>query len=274
MRLAIVHYHLRKGGVTKVIASALEALGNKAEVIVLSSTAAEEPLSCPVGVVPELAYTGKASRNGVDRLHRALREKARDLFGASPDIWHVHNHSLGKNVNFPPVVNRLAADGERLLLQIHDFAEDGRPGNYAAQQKPYGEGVFDRDREGLYPFGRHIRYAVLNGRDRRILEGAGIPAGSIVWLPNAVTTPPLQMEADRPAGQAARRPLILYPTRAIRRKNLGELLLLAAVCPDYRYATTLSPKNPQWEAVYRYWVDLGTELELPVDFALGEQPPP
>jgi glycosyltransferase involved in cell wall biosynthesis len=67
-------------------------------------------------------------------------------------------------------------------------------------------------------------------------------------------------------------PLILYPTRAIRRKNVGELLLLAATNPGFRFATTLSPKNKQWAPIHNAWAALAKELRLPVQLALGEQP--
>ncbi|MGC9451566.1 MAG: glycosyltransferase family 4 protein [Oceanipulchritudo sp.] len=270
MRLAIVHYHLRRGGVTRVIESALQGLKGRVEaVVVLSSTGAEDPLPCPVAVVPELAYTDHAAAAVAEALCEGLRKGAREALGGDPDLWHIHNHSLGKNVNFPEAMRRLAGDGARLLLQIHDFAEDGRPGNYSRQREPYTEGVFPGHDASLYPLAPQIGYAVLNGRDREILLQAGVPAERLFLLPNAVTTPPLQ-DAEEP--ETGETPLILYPTRAIRRKNLGELLLMATAFRSHRFATSLSPKNPQWASFYRGWVDLARELDLPVRFALGEQP--
>ena len=269
MRLAIVHYHLRKGGVTRVIASALEALGDKrVQAVVIASTEPEEQLPCPVAVVPALAYSTGASRAAASALHAELVRAAEKALGGPPDIWHIHNHCLGKSAIFPEAVRLLIADGARLLLQIHDFAEDGRPGNYRTMREPYATGIFSRFAESLYPVAPQIGYAVLNGRDRRILSDAGVPADQLFWLPNAVTMPPLQ-SSGRDAGED--RPLILYPTRAIRRKNLGELLLMAACFPQFRFATTLSPKNPQWAETYQGWVDLARELNLPVEFALGER---
>jgi hypothetical protein len=271
MRLAIVHYHLRKGGVTRVIASALEALGESIDkAVVLSSTATEEALPCPVAVIPELAYTNTANPEAVDALHRKLIEEARAHLGGDPDLWHIHNHSLGKNVNFPEVLGRLIESGERVLLQIHDFSEDGRPANYQAQRKPYADGVFDGYDLALYPMASQIGYAVLNGRDRDVLKRAGIPEDRIFWLPNAVSVAELP-DSGESTTSAFDPPLILYPTRAIRRKNLGELLLLARVYPDFHYATTLSPKNPEWQAIHNAWAGLAKRLELPVSFALGEQ---
>jgi glycosyltransferase involved in cell wall biosynthesis len=271
MRLAIVHYHLRRGGVTRVIASALEALGKDVEAVVLSSTEPAEALPCPVAVVPELAYCASGSAATAAALHAAMARAAARRLGGAPDLWHIHNHCLGKNVNFPDALRRLLDGGARALLQIHDFAEDGRPANYMAQRAPYDDGTFSGFARSLYPLAPQIGYAVLNGRDQRILAGAGVPPERLFPLPNAVAVPPLHPETEAGARGPAQPPLILYPTRAIRRKNLGELLLLAAVYPEFRYATTLAPDNPEWAPVYDGWVALAAELGLPVGFALGER---
>lgn len=270
MRLAIVHYHLRKGGVTRVIASAVEALGDTVEeIVVLSSTAPEEPIGCPCVVVPELAYSGSASLEAVDALHRAMLGAVHESLGGAPDLWHVHNHCLGKNVNFPEVLKRILADGARALLQIHDFAEDGRPSNYASQQQPYRNGLFTDPETALYPTGPQVAYAVLNGRDRGILKQAGVPAHQVHWLPNAVTAAP---GAKGEAAPSSGKPLILYPTRAIRRKNIGELLLVSLANPEYRFGTTLTPKNPEWVGIHDNWGTLAGQLGLDVQLGMGEVP--
>ena len=54
----------------------------------------------------------------------------------------------------------LAEAGERILLHPHDFAEDGRPGNYLSLREVYPR---------VYPTGSHIHYAALNQRDRGFL---------------------------------------------------------------------------------------------------------
>jgi hypothetical protein len=270
MRLAIVHYHLRRGGVTRVIANALAALGDRVEAVVLASTESAEPLPCPVLRIPELAYGDEASADAARRLHRRLRQAARDHFGADADLWHIHNHSLGKQVNFPEALRRLLDGGARALLQIHDFAEDGRPGNYAAQRAPYREGVFAGFEAALYPDAPQVAYAVLNARDRDILARAGLARERLHLLPNAVAGMPGAPAEGPPAAAGGRPPLVLYPTRAIRRKNVGELLLLAALYPEFRYATTLAPENPEWRAIHDAWVALARELRLPVAFAAAQ----
>lgn len=271
MRLAIVHYHLRKGGVTRVIASAVQALQARGiSVAVLSSTASEEELACPVGLVPELAYASEVGPGLAGKLFQRLQREARHLLGADPDVWHLHNHGLGKNVHMPEALRLLIGDGARVLLQIHDFAEDGRPTLYQAQRRPYEEGRFPDYDGSLYPIAPQVAYAVLNGRDQAILRQAGVPSGQLHWLPNAVSVPDQSSPGRAPAKGG--KPLILYPTRAIRRKNLGELLLMASAYPEFRYATTLSPNNPEWAPTHAGWVKLARELRLPVRLGLGEEP--
>jgi hypothetical protein len=57
--------------------------------------------------------------------------------------------------------------------------------------------------------------------------------------------------------------LVLYPVRGIRRKNLGELLLLAALSDESTWhAVTLAPQNPAELTVFNRWRDLARELKL------------
>jgi glycosyltransferase involved in cell wall biosynthesis len=269
MRIAIVHYHLAKGGVTRVIQSTLRAMaGTSCEIVLLSSAPPEEPLE-PVIVVPELAYSSSADTPQAERLEKALLTAAENHFGTAPDIWHFHNHALGKNVNLPRVIQSMAHNGIRLLLQIHDFAEDGRPLNYRAQMAPFLNGSFTAPDTALYPIAPQIIYAVLNRRDYSVLHDAGIPKTQLKWLPNPVAVPEIHPTVNETDSSAR---LILYPTRGIRRKNLGELLLLAALRPDFKYATTLAPRNPQWQAIHHHWDALARSLGLPVQLAYGEQP--
>lgn len=272
MRVAIVHHHLHPGGVTRIIAHASEALRAAGAGVVVLSGLAPEPdqhWPVPVEVVPGLAYEEQRSETTPQRLVGDMRQAAQGALGAPPDVWHIHNHSLGKNLLLPLAIGRLAADGERLLLQLHDFAEDGRPVNYRRLRDSVGEGDGALLSQRLYPQAGQVHYAVLNGRDRALLARAGMAAGRLHDLPNPVSLEGVQAGGPAP-GQGR---LWLYPTRAIRRKNLGEFLLWAAVAPEGdRFATTLGPRNPAERPVYEGWQRLAAELELPVEFELGSRP--
>ena len=272
MRLAIVHHHLHPGGVTRIIEHAVTALrGCKLELVILSGQAPQRVWSEPLRVVDSLAYEEQRSAASPAQLADDLQTAARDALGALPDLWHVHNHSLGKNLALPGALQALAGAGHRLLLQLHDFAEDGRPLNYRRLRSVVGEGDSARLVKSLYPQAGQIHYAVLNGRDLRLLSAAGIPAARLHALAN-----PVSLQAHPGAAEDSRsgqRRLWLYPTRAIRRKNLGEFLLWAALAePGDQFATTLGPNNPAERPVYERWRELAGALSLPVSFEVGADP--
>jgi hypothetical protein len=64
---------------------------------------------------------------------------------------------------------------------------------------------------------------------------------------------------------------IFYPVRCIRRKNLGEALLLSALAPpDTVIALALAPLNPDALSFYENWKRLADELQLPCLFEVGD----
>ena len=131
MSVAIVHYHLRRGGVTRVIEAQSQVLtGLGIEHVVLSGTPHEGSQRLPVTVLPALAYRRQVDGMTGSALADSLRKAAARALGEVPSLWHIHNPTLGKNNLFPSMIRELARTRDRLLFQFHDFAEDGRPGNY------------------------------------------------------------------------------------------------------------------------------------------------
>ncbi|MGI9321387.1 MAG: hypothetical protein ACR2O5_08240 [Thiogranum sp.] len=272
VRLAIVHHHLHPGGVTRIIEHAVAALRSyDIDIVILSGEPPDRAWDVPVRVVNSLAYEEKRAAASPAQLAADLQAAARDALGSLPDLGHVHNHSLGKNLVLPGALQALADAGQRLLLQLHDFAEDGRPLNYRRLRSVVGEGDGARLVQCLYPQAGQIHYAVLNGRDRKLLGTSGIPAARLHALANPVS---LQAGTNRVQDPRSRqRRLWLYPTRAIRRKNLGEFLLWAALAePGDQFATTLGPNNPAERPGYERWRELAGTLSLPVRFELGANP--
>ncbi|MGB0578657.1 MAG: glycosyltransferase family 4 protein [Limisphaerales bacterium] len=263
MRVAVLHYHLRRGGVTRVIETAYEALReHDVELLVLAGEAPPE-LDLPAeafAVIPGLGYREDFNLEAAGYLKQQVEAAAQRHWGAPPDIWHVHNHSLAKNLEVPWMVSRWAEEGRRLLLQPHDFAEDGRPANYLKLQELTAE---------LYPVGPNVLYGLLNSRDRELLNRAGVPTDQTVPLPNAVRGFATGHDPINPQEFGAEK-LILYPSRSIRRKNLGEVLLHAAVADEgTRLGCTLAPENPTALPIYERWTAVADELGLPVEFNLG-----
>jgi hypothetical protein len=296
MKVAIVHYHARPGGVTRVVERAVEALGDRASCLFFTGEAARSatPLQNKIRVFPNLGYSTDKKIQPLELLKRA-----RGAFGGDPDLWHIHNHSLGKNPALTQEVTSLAMAGQKILLQIHDFAEDGRPDNYLNLGKL---------KNRLYPVAPQIHYAALNKRDYAFLLAAGIPESNLHLLPNAVSsfetpksdprnsiaddrgrreerqrrdrleTRSPQAEAEAKLGNEVENselatrnsePFYVYPCRAIRRKNLGELMLWSALMPEAKFAVTLAPKNPEVKPIYDAWVAFAAELELNVELNAG-----
>ena len=258
----IIHYHLRPGGVTRVIERAAESLGDQVDLLVLSGEApgSGDALAPITETAPVLAYSDQKPADP-EKQAEELRAVVRHRLGRDPDVWHIHNHALGKNGFMPCLVWHLARAGCRLLLQPHDFAEDGRPDNYRLLKHSLGNQLD----EMLYPVADHIAYAPINCRDKTFLEEIGIP--HVHELPNAVTAHP-------PAGSSARETgkTVVYPARAIRRKNLGEFLLWSLLAPEgYLFRSTLAPQNPAWRRYYDGWVAFADELNLPVEFDAGRK---
>jgi hypothetical protein len=250
--VAIVHYHLDRGGVTRVIHTAADCLAAAGiPHVILSGEAGDRHPGLPVQIVPGLGYgTAPGGPSGL-QLAQSLRAAATSVLGPGPIVWHFHNHSLGRNRAIADAVAILAESGDPMLLQFHDFAEDGRPQNYPVIA----------DTETLYPHSPRIRLAFLNARDRQHFLAAGLPADHSILLPNPITPP----ATFKPLSPTPAAPLVLYPVRGIRRKNLGELFLLAALSPKgTRYALTLAPGNIRWQAVYDEWVAFSHDSGLPV----------
>ena len=269
MRVAVVHYHLKRGGVTRVVESAMRGLADLGANCVAIAGQIPEDFAFKASSVelPCLRYSNEqADTPDAHQIVEQLRTTAREALGADPDIWHIHNHSLGKNSALPEVVDILADSGARLLLQMHDFAEDGRPANYQLNQSSDASAR-------LYPDAPHVHYGVLNGRDFEIFKSTQLAPERLHILPNPISAaPPSHTQDHAPildALQAER--LILYPVRAVRRKNFGEMLLWAALAQEGDvFATTLGPTNQNFAAPYARWRHVAEQHALPIRFAIGE----
>ncbi len=240
MRVAIVHYHLHPGGVTRVIEAtsiALDAEGIRHVVLTEANVAG-------------LGYLTTTGELTAEKLLENILTAATQALGAPPDIWHFHNHSLGKNRLLPAVISRLANAGERIILQLHDLAEHGRPTNYRRIA----------DQPEIYPFAPRICYAFLNSRDLEIFTTAGLPPENAVLLPN-----PIPLPSTSP--NLATSPLLFAPIRGIRRKNLGELVLLSALAPaGSLFAVSRAPLNPEALPVHDTWQKFARKHRLPIEF--------
>lgn len=300
MKVVALHPHFEPGGVTQVAIGHLKGFGllppeKRPEGIWImhggrcggwpSDDFASDRFPIPVHplVVQGLEYDSIRGADPARPDGRGLAdavERQLQTAGLRPDhcVLHAHNPTLGKNTSMAGMVRQLSERGWRWLLQIHDFAEDYRPTNCAAlisAAKAASPAEFE---SWLYPQSSTIHYATLASGDSHHLAALGVPADRLHIIPNPVLSPP----GDLPGRSTARRLLdrrlglrrtagyVLYPVRGIRRKNLGELLLWAAMRgDDYTFSITLPPTTPIELASWNRWRRLGEELRLPVIFGSG-----
>ena len=250
MKIAFLHYHLKPGGVTTVLRNQVDALGGDADCIILSGAPPPSSFPCPVIHIPGIGYDENDAVAGPpEKTAAAIATALHDHFGEHCDILHIHNPLLAKNHLFLDIIRALQKLGLTLFLQVHDFAEDGRPG------------VFFYD--GSYPQDCH--YGVLNLRDYHILIDAGLVAEGVHYIPNGVV--PFDASPVSPTESYG-----LYPVRAIRRKNIGEALLVSLFLPenDALYITQ-PPNSPADFPSYNHWKSYVKAHHLPVHFEMGTQ---
>lgn len=248
MKIAFVHYHLKTGGVATVLKRQVEAIHGTFDTLVLTGDRAAAELPCHVVEIPELGYDRAVGYPPdadmvAERVLKALNEK----WAGGCDVLHVHNPTLAKNRQFLQIIKKLQQAGVNLFLQIHDFAEDGRPDLYFQE---------------AYPANCH--YGVINARDAAILKNAGLDVAGVHYIPNAV-------EGLAVNGDQCPKPQILYPVRAIRRKNLGEAILLSMFFDnDQGLDVTQPPNSPADIKSYRDWIDWVRKNHLNVHFDVGK----
>jgi hypothetical protein len=291
MNITILHYHLNRGGVTRVIANHLLALDSitpagetcRAAILFggrdagwphdLSGRLKSVELSLhPLDLLDYQSRPVADPARLADRLKTVL---SRLDFAPSETVLHIHNHSLGKNASLPEAITLLAEEGFGLLLQIHDFAEDFRPDNYRLVLQSLKTNDVTG---GLYPQAPRIHYAVLNRRDHQILREAGVPQERLHFLPN--TVPATDKPADRDEsrrklherfGVSPTKRYVLYPVRGIRRKNIGEALVWSVLADvETVVGMTLAPLNPTAQTGYKRWKRFAADLAVPFLFETGE----
>ncbi len=264
--LVIFHYHLLPGGITTVIRQGVEALSRYSRRIsrirVVAGRVPEGTRAFPgseLVCLPDVDYGPERSlgrliwREKTQRLADSLCEQ----FGSDEAVWWIHNYHLGKNPLFTEALLRLASsgDGPRMILQPHDFPEAGRYRNLATLARLLSL--------PLYPAGPRVRYALINARDVKLLGDAGLPESSLFLLENPVAQPVEEpWTGDRKGLRALlfphadpRHPTLLYPVRAIRRKNVLEAgMLLWLLDAPLRLIVTL-PGISKQEKVYSSLVE-------------------
>ena len=248
MKIAFIHYHLKTGGVTTVVRQQVEVLSGNCQCLVLAGSLPDADFPVQTLEIPELGYTqpNQTPSDPID-VAETILEAIHATFDGECDVVHIHNPTLAKNKHFLQILAHLQRRDMKLFLQIHDFAEDGRPLAYFAE-----------------PYPSDCHYGVLNDRDYAILRKAGLKAQGLHLIPNMVN-PVSEIHPETNIAD-----FVLYPIRAIRRKNIGEAILISLFLRQgQKLIITLPPNSPADMLSYSDWKSFVATHELAIEFEAG-----
>jgi len=248
MKIAFIHYHLKTGGVTTVLKQQIKAIQNSCDIFVLTGSDQKAFLPLDTAFIPGLGYDRSSQkRPHPHEVAESIISAIFTKFGSECDVLHIHNPTLAKNTDFLKILKELQKRNVNLFLQIHDFAEDGRPKSYFSDQ-----------------YLANCHYGVINSRDYNILLKAGLKKEGLHKIFNMVEPFTLSDSVDYADNT------ILYPIRAIRRKNIGEAILLSTFFKNHeRLSITLPPNSPADFKSYTGWIDFVKNKNLNVEFESG-----
>lgn len=249
MKIAFIHYHLKPGGVTTVLRQQVEAILDECDSLVLASSTPESSFPCDIVNIPGLGYDRpKQNRISPEDVAESIIKAINTKWKTGCDVVHVHNPTLAKNRNFLKILKALQNSRIKLFLQIHDFAEDGRPLSYFSDD----EYVAD------------CHYGVINSRDYNILLKAGLKKEGLHKIFNTIK--PFNFKSRG----VTTKECVVYPIRAIRRKNIGEAILLSLFFKNNEtLAITLPPNSPADIKSYAGWKIFAKEKNLNIVFEAG-----
>ncbi len=290
MKIVIIHHHLNPGGVTRIIQSQVSSLRKQfpdTEILILSGKLGYpgffSDLNIPVEVNTKLDYFmgNEPPEDKLDSLKDEISSYLLEKISMD-DIIHAHNLNLGKNPVLTLAVSQLSSDGYKVFNHCHDFAEDRKPNLDYLEKVIHGH--FGREtRTVMYPDRSNNLFGTINAFDRdRIIE-SGIPAERVIHLPNPVhfekkstlTKEQAKTSVCNALELDETKPIFTYPVRVIRRKNIGEMILLSALyAGKATWLVTMPPKNPDEIIHYDAWkkfcahekIAIGWEAGTSVDF--------
>lgn len=243
LKLIVVHYHLRPGGVRRVIELASPHIARRmgfAPVVLATGEAPDDawllgfqrmiaPTPVEVVTLPALRYFSE-QRGSVAVLQRKLRVGLGKLLAGDCLVW-AHNPGLGRNLLLTRELVRVCeARRIRLVMHQHDWWFENRWQRWPEMRR-CGFRTLRAVAEAVFPAAPNIVHATINRADAEILS-RHFPA-RVRWLPNPVerTNPPPAARV-RVARRLLREslgsdaPVWLLPCRLLRRKNAAEALLL------------------------------------------------
>lgn len=286
MDIAIFHYHLNPGGVTRIIESQVVSLKKAIPGVnlnVFAGVAGNKrffdeqnvtlELFAPLNYLENKVY----SKEALQQLYRELYHYLKKRISAET-ILHVHNLNLGKNPVLTLVFHQLLHEGHQIINHAHDFSED-RPVNHGFMKKIIEHHFRKNLNQVMYPDANNYSIGVLNQFDFERVQNKGINKTHLFLWPNPVHVPTMELPDRDLCRQkllevfdiAKNKKIVTYPVRVIRRKNIGELVLLALLFADCQFMVTLPPKNPVEIRYYEKWKEFCLQNQVPLIFEAGEK---
>lgn len=298
MRLIVLHYHDRPGGVRSVIEQCLPALvraaGPVRELVFAAGEIRDrawlrrlaERCGMPITTHehPALGYTAGRQYEDAAAARNHTRWACDELLGrrAQQTLVWAHNLSIGRNAALAAELpDACARESSWLILHQHDWWFDGR-WDRTEEFPALGLRSAEEICAAFFPSGPHIRTVCINRPDAEAVQR--VSGAEALWLPHPV--PDLSAPRKEDVRRARRwleewtggAPVWLYPCRWLRRKNVAEALLLArALTEDAFLCTTGGPSSPgeadSWEHLRGAASAAGWRY-LPGIFQTGERTPP
>lgn len=290
MKIVIVHHHLNPGGVTRIIQSQVSSLRKQfpeTEILILSGSSGYpeffEEFKIPVEINPNLNYIlgGEPAADKLDGLKAGISSYLKEKI-TMDDIVHVHNLNLGKNPALTLSISEMSENGYKIFNHCHDFAEDRKPNMDYLEEIIHGH--FGKNTQKImYPERPNYLFGTINAFDRERIIESGISPERVIHLPNPVhfeqkskiTKSEAKTSICKTLDLDPQKPIITYPVRVIRRKNIGELILLSTLFEGRaNWLVTQPPQNPEEIKHYNAWkkfcndekIELGWEAGTSVDF--------
>ncbi len=284
MNLYIFHYHLNPGGVTRIIESQVEGLKNSDSInsITVITGGCEDRSFFDrknVNIVVDDAFNYLTDSEDIESKYNYIKKRLREIC-STDGILHFHNLNLGKNPILTLVVSEMASEGFSVINHAHDFAED-RPTNYKFIEEVFNKLSSKPISEILYPQVSNYHIATLNSHDLHRVKGKYVPDDHCHLLPNPVVFhessknyDPIKdrLEICTELDLDAHKLNIVYPVRVIRRKNIGEFILLAILFGDRaNWIVTQPPKNPVEIAYYESWKEFCSKSGIKISWEAGQK---
>jgi glycosyltransferase involved in cell wall biosynthesis len=247
MHLLIVHYHLRPGGIRRIIETATPYLVAGApqpvgRVILATGEAASAawhrafarslaPVPVEVAVVPAFRYFSE-QRATPGTVAKHIRQALHRLLGAGQPVVWIHNPAVGRNLLLGRELARACAEHEvPLLAHHHDWWFDNRWQRWPEIRRSGITTLAAAAAAAFPPAGQAVHLAINQADAAALARHCGRRAA---WLPNLTDPEAAPSPArTRAAGRWLRDrcgigpdPVWLVPCRTLRRKNLAEALLL------------------------------------------------